>query len=109
MHCVLSCVFDTHYEVDAVKTTFLHTKSIQGNSGQQQIWLCRPIRLFLQCTGMVNRPASPAEAGLLCRVDCCIRCLAQGVSATHIIDGRQPHSLLMELLTDTGVGTMITG
>ena len=44
-----------------------------------------------------------------CRVECCIRCLAQGVSATHIIDGRQPHSLLMELLTDTGVGTMITG
>ena len=33
----------------------------------------------------------------------------QGVTATHIIDGRQKHSLLMELLTDEGVGTMITG
>ena len=44
-----------------------------------------------------------------CRVECCIRCLAQGVAATHIIDGRQQHSLLMELLTDTGVGTMIVG
>jgi acetylglutamate kinase len=43
------------------------------------------------------------------QVDCCIRSLSQGVSAAHIIDGRQPHSLLMELLTDEGVGTMITG
>lgn len=43
------------------------------------------------------------------QVECCIRCLAQGVHATHIIDGRQPHSLLMELLTDEGVGTMIVG
>ncbi len=43
------------------------------------------------------------------QVDCCIRSLSQGVSAAHIIDGRQPPSLLMELLTDEGVGTMITG
>lgn len=47
--------------------------------------------------------------GMYGRVECCTRCLAQGVGATHIIDGRQPHSLLMELLTDEGVGTMITG
>ena len=33
----------------------------------------------------------------------------QGVAATHIIDGRQQHSLLLELLTGSGVGTMITG
>lgn len=47
--------------------------------------------------------------GMIPKVECCIRSLSQGVSATHIIDGRQPHSLLMELLTDGGVGTMITG
>lgn len=47
--------------------------------------------------------------GMIPKVDCCIRCLSQGVAATHIIDGRQPHSLLMELLTDEGVGTMIQG
>ena len=45
----------------------------------------------------------------VCRVECCTRCLAQGVNAAHIIDGRQQHSLLMEMLTDEGVGTMITG
>ena len=47
--------------------------------------------------------------GMIPKVDCCVRCLSQGVAATHIVDGRQPHSLLMELLTDEGVGTMITG
>ena len=33
----------------------------------------------------------------------------QGVKAAHIIDGRQQHSLLLELLTGSGVGTMIQG
>lgn len=47
--------------------------------------------------------------GMIPKIDCCVRSLSQGVNATHIIDGRQPHSLLLELLTDEGVGTMITG
>jgi acetylglutamate kinase len=46
---------------------------------------------------------------LCLQIECCIRCLAQGVGAAHIIDGRAKHSILMELLTDEGVGTMITG
>ena len=47
--------------------------------------------------------------GMIPKVQCCVRCIAQGVTAAHIIDGRSPHSVLMELLTDEGVGTMITG
>ncbi|KAK9836959.1 hypothetical protein WJX81_002832 [Elliptochloris bilobata] len=47
--------------------------------------------------------------GMIPKVECCVRCLAQGVRATHIIDGRQEHSLLLELLTDEGVGTMLVG
>lgn len=47
--------------------------------------------------------------GMIPKVECCIRCLSQGVNATHIIDGRARHSILMELLTDEGVGTMIRG
>eukprot|EP00878_Enallax_costatus_P021987 GHUV01023308.1.p1 GENE.GHUV01023308.1~~GHUV01023308.1.p1 ORF type:complete len:261 (+),score=41.64 GHUV01023308.1:99-881(+) len=47
--------------------------------------------------------------GMIPKVQCCIRCLSQGVTAAHIIDGRSRHSILMELLTDEGVGTMITG
>eukprot|EP00210_Caulerpa_lentillifera_P003203 g3060.t1 len=46
--------------------------------------------------------------GMIPKVECCMRCLEHGVPAAHIIDGRQKHSLLMELLTDEGVGTMIT-
>ena len=46
---------------------------------------------------------------VILQVDCCIRCLAQGVKAAHIIDGRSRHGILMELLTDEGVGTMIVG
>lgn len=47
--------------------------------------------------------------GMIPKVECCVRSIAQGVSAAHIIDGRQKHSLLQEILTDEGVGTMITG
>ncbi|MDJ1185201.1 acetylglutamate kinase [Roseofilum casamattae] len=45
--------------------------------------------------------------GMIPKVQCCVRSLAQGVKATHIIDGRVPHSLLLEVLTDTGIGSMI--
>jgi acetylglutamate kinase len=36
-----------------------------------------------------------------------VRSLAQGVKAAHILDGRLPHSLLLEILTDEGIGSMI--
>jgi acetylglutamate kinase len=36
-----------------------------------------------------------------------VRSLAQGVRAAHILDGRLPHSLLLEVFTDLGVGSMI--
>eukprot|EP00271_Cylindrocystis_brebissonii_P011779 TRINITY_DN29725_c0_g1_i1.p1 TRINITY_DN29725_c0_g1~~TRINITY_DN29725_c0_g1_i1.p1 ORF type:complete len:371 (+),score=45.88 TRINITY_DN29725_c0_g1_i1:250-1362(+) len=49
------------------------------------------------------------SGGMIPKVQCCVRSLAQGVAATHIIDGRAPHSLLLEILTDEGAGTMITG
>ncbi|KAG0618560.1 hypothetical protein M758_4G073700 [Ceratodon purpureus] len=49
------------------------------------------------------------SGGMIPKVECCVRALAQGVHATHIIDGRAPHSLLLEILTDEGAGTMISG
>ncbi len=45
--------------------------------------------------------------GMIPKVNCCVRSLAQGVRATHIIDGRVPHALLLEIFTDTGIGSMI--
>lgn len=45
--------------------------------------------------------------GMIPKVECCVRSLAQGVRAAHIIDGREPHALLLEILTDMGIGSMI--
>lgn len=45
--------------------------------------------------------------GMIPKVNCCIRALEGGVKKTHIIDGRIPHSILLEIFTDTGVGTMV--
>lgn len=45
--------------------------------------------------------------GMIPKVNCCVRSLAQGVRAAHIIDGRIPHALLLEVLTDSGIGSMI--
>ena len=47
--------------------------------------------------------------GMKPKTECCIRAIAQGVKATHIIDGRIEHALLLEIFTDTGKGTMISG
>ncbi|WP_269622523.1 acetylglutamate kinase [Prochlorococcus marinus] len=49
------------------------------------------------------------KGGMMPKTKCCIRALAQGVSAAHIIDGRISHALLLELFTDKGIGTMIIG
>lgn len=45
--------------------------------------------------------------GMIPKVNCCVRSLAQGVKAAHIVDGRVPHALLLEIFTDTGIGSMI--
>ncbi len=47
--------------------------------------------------------------GMTPKTECCIRALAQGVSAAHILDGRVPHALLLEVFTDAGIGTMVMG
>ena len=45
--------------------------------------------------------------GMIPKVEACITALDSGVGRTHIIDGTTPHSLLMEIFTDRGIGTMI--
>ena len=47
--------------------------------------------------------------GMLPKVDCCITALEQGVKNAVIMDGRVPHAVLMELLTNEGAGTMVRG
>jgi acetylglutamate kinase len=47
------------------------------------------------------------ESGMIPKVQACLDALEAGVERCHIIDGRLPHALLMELLTDVGIGTMV--
>ena len=47
------------------------------------------------------------EGGMIPKVECCLDALASGVKTTHILDGRELHSILLELLTDKGIGTMV--
>ncbi|MBM4033837.1 MAG: acetylglutamate kinase [Planctomycetes bacterium] len=47
------------------------------------------------------------DGGMLPKVDACLRAVEAGVRKAHMIDGRIPHALLLEIFTDTGVGTEI--
>ena len=49
------------------------------------------------------------SGGMIPKVDCCIEAIHKGVQNVIIMDGRVPHSILMEILTDEGAGTMVTG
>lgn len=49
------------------------------------------------------------DKGMIPKVEACVLALKGGVEKTHIIDGSAPNALLMEIFTDTGIGTMIAG
>ena len=48
------------------------------------------------------------SGGMIPKVDCCIEAIDRGVKNVIIMDGRVPHSILMEILTDEGAGTMVS-
>ena len=48
------------------------------------------------------------SGGMIPKVECCIEAIRRGVKHVIIMDGRVPHSILMELLTDEGAGTMVS-
>ena len=47
------------------------------------------------------------EQGMVPKMEACLRAVRAGVDRAHVVDGRVPHSLLLEVLTDAGVGTMV--
>ena len=47
------------------------------------------------------------QGGMIPKVDCCVEAVRSGVKRTHILDGRIPHSILIELLSDECIGTML--
>tara|TARA_B110000914_G_scaffold214116_1_gene216652 strand:- start:1192 stop:2064 length:873 start_codon:yes stop_codon:yes gene_type:complete len=48
------------------------------------------------------------HGGMLPKIGCALSAVESGVGSTHIIDGRVPHAVLLEIFTDSGVGTLIT-
>jgi acetylglutamate kinase len=47
------------------------------------------------------------RGGMIPKIECCISALESGVGRTHIVDGRILHAILLEIFTDTGVGTLL--
>jgi acetylglutamate kinase len=67
-----------------------------------------PSSLIAQATAEQVATALPTlQGGMRPKLEACVQAIGDGVSAAHILDGRVPHSLLLELFTDAGVGTKI--
>ena len=47
------------------------------------------------------------DGGMIPKTEACITALDRGAKAAHLLDGRVPHALLLEIFTDTGIGTMV--
>ncbi|MGH2853473.1 MAG: acetylglutamate kinase [Solirubrobacteraceae bacterium] len=67
-----------------------------------------PASLIAQATAEQVRDALPGlQGGMGPKLHACLEAIQGGVGSAHIIDGRKPHSLLLELFTDAGIGTKI--
>jgi acetylglutamate kinase len=74
-------------------------------------WLADPAdaeSLISNASAAKVREALPSlDGGMRPKLDACVQAIDDGVNAAHIVDGRLPHSLLLELFTDEGIGTKI--
>ena len=77
-----------------------NTPGIQDRSGTALTGLTRAQASRLIESGTI-------AGGMLPKVECALDAIAGGVGSAHIIDGRMPHALLLEVLTDGGVGTLL--
>ena len=66
-------------------------------------------KVFLCNSGAerVRTELDSLDGGMRPKLEACLEAIDAGVSAAHILDGRRPHSLLLELFTDAGIGTKI--
>ncbi|MBN2176261.1 MAG: acetylglutamate kinase [Demequinaceae bacterium] len=55
----------------------------------------------------VEKMLPTLESGMVPKIEACIRAVKGGVPEAHIIDGREPHSILTEIFTSSGIGTMV--
>jgi acetylglutamate kinase len=88
--------------LDAYKLVFL--TDVEG-------WRAEPgdpdSRISEATAAEVSERLSEVSGGMRPKLEACVRALRGGVEAAHIVDGRRPHSLLLELFTDEGIGTKL--
>ncbi len=65
-------------------------------------------RISIATADEVRDALGGIEGGMRPKLAACVEAIAGGVEAAHIVDGRRPHTLLLELFTDAGIGTKIT-
>ena len=74
-------------------------------------WRADPVdpdtRISEASAAEVRERLPSVEGGMRPKLEACLVALEQGVDNAHIVDGRQPHSLLLELFTDEGIGTKL--
>ncbi len=88
--------------MSAEKLIFLtDTEGVKDADGGIIYEMSRKTALALIESGVIN-------GGMIPKVHGCLDAIKAGVNRVHIIDGRIPHCILLEIFTDTGIGTMIT-
>ena len=60
---------------------------------------------YAQIPGLMKKGV--VTGGMIPKLECCMKALDGGVMKAHIVDGRVPYSILLELFTDSGIGTQI--
>jgi acetylglutamate kinase len=75
--------------------------------GLYRHWPDRNSLISAICSGELEALLPSIDAGMRPKMDACLRAVRGGVPEAHVIDGRVAHSILMEVFTDSGVGTMV--
>ncbi|MGL5860876.1 MAG: acetylglutamate kinase, partial [Phycicoccus sp.] len=70
-------------------------------------WPDRSSLLSQLTAGEARRLLATVDAGMIPKLEACVRAVEAGVPQAHVVDGRQPHSILLEVFTSDGIGTMV--
>ncbi|MGL5817369.1 MAG: acetylglutamate kinase [Phycicoccus sp.] len=70
-------------------------------------WPDRSSLLSRLTAGEARRLLATVDAGMIPKLEACVRAVEAGVPQAHVVDGRQPHSILLEVFTSDGIGTMV--
>ena len=75
--------------------------------GLYSAWPDRSTLVPFISTAALEELLPTLEAGMIPKMEACARAVRGGVGQAHVVDGRQPHSMLLEIVTDDGVGTVV--